>query len=230
MIPGLMERILGVTQFNLILLGPPGAGKGTQAGRIVAEYGIPHVSTGDILRSAVKNQTQMGLEAKKFMDAGELVPDSVVIGIVKDRLQEPDTAKGFLMDGFPRTIPQAEALDGVLDGLGRAVSKVLVLLVDEDLLLKRLTGRRVCRSCQTPFHVLFTQPKTEGVCDKCGGELYQRDDDTEATVRNRLEVYRNQTEPLIDYYDRAGLVVRIDGAQEAEATYGDIREALGPAA
>jgi adenylate kinase len=218
-----------VTQFNLILLGPPGAGKGTQAGRIVAEYGIPHVSTGDILRSAVKNQTQMGLEAKKFMDAGELVPDSVVIGIVKDRLQEPDTAKGFLMDGFPRTIPQAEALDGVLDGLDRAVSKVLVLLVDEDLLLKRLTGRRVCRSCQTPFHVLFTQPKKEGVCDKCGGELYQRDDDTEATVRNRLEVYRNQTEPLIDYYDRAGLVVRIDGAQEAEATYGDIRTALGPA-
>jgi adenylate kinase len=219
-----------VTQFNLILLGPPGAGKGTQAGRIVAEYGIPHVSTGDILRSAVKNQTQMGLEAKKFMDAGELVPDSVVIGIVKDRLQESDTAKGFLMDGFPRTIPQAEALDGVLDGLDRAVTKVLVLLVDEDLLLKRLTGRRVCRSCQTPFHVLFTQPKKEGVCDKCGGELYQRDDDTEATVTNRLEVYRNQTEPLIDYYDRAGLVVRIDGAQEAEATYGDIRTALGPAA
>jgi adenylate kinase len=219
-----------VTQFNLILLGPPGAGKGTQAGRIVAEYGIPHVSTGDILRSAVKNQTQMGLEAKKFMDAGELVPDSVVIGIVKDRLQESDTAKGFLMDGFPRTIPQAEALDGVLDGLDRAVTKVLVLLVDEELLLKRLTGRRVCRSCQTPFHVLFTQPKKEGVCDKCGGELYQRDDDTEATVTNRLEVYRNQTEPLIDYYDRAGLVVRIDGAQEAEATYGDIRTALGPAA
>jgi adenylate kinase len=203
---------------------------GTFAGRIVAEYGIPHVSTGDILRSAVKNQTQMGLEAKKFMDAGELVPDSVVIGIVKDRLQESDTAKGFLMDGFPRTIPQAEALDGVLDGLDRAVTKVLVLLVDEDLLLKRLTGRRVCRSCQTPFHVLFTQPKKEGVCDKCGGELYQRDDDTEATVTNRLEVYRNQTEPLIDYYDRAGLVVRIDGAQEAEATYGDIRTALGPAA
>ncbi len=219
-----------MTQFNLVLLGPPGAGKGTQASRIVGEYGIPHVSTGDILRSAVKNQTQMGLEAKKFMDAGELVPDSVVIGIVKDRLQEPDTAKGFLMDGFPRTIPQAEALDGVLDGLDRAVTKVLVLLVDEDLLLKRLTGRRVCRSCQTPFHVLFTQPKIEGVCDKCGGELYQRDDDTEATVRNRLEVYRNQTEPLIDFYDRAGLVVRIDGAQEAEATYGDIRAALGPAA
>ena len=218
-----------MTQFNLILLGPPGAGKGTQASRIVAEYGIPHISTGDILRAAVKNQTQMGLEAKKYMDAGELVPDSVVIGIVKDRLQEPDTAKGFLMDGFPRTIPQAEALDEALDSLGRAVTKTIVLLVDEDLLIRRLTGRRICRSCQTPFHVLFTLPKVEGVCDVCGGELYQRDDDTEATVRNRLEVYRKQTEPLIDYYDQAGLVARIDGAQEAEVTYGDIRSALGPA-
>jgi adenylate kinase len=218
-----------VTQFNLILLGPPGAGKGTQASRIVAEYGVPHISTGDILRSAVKNQTQMGLEAKKFMDAGELVPDSVVIGIVKDRLREPDTAKGFLMDGFPRTIPQAEALDVALDDLDRAVTKTLVLLVDEDLLIRRLTGRRICRSCQTPFHVEFSRPKVEGVCDKCGGELYQRDDDSEATVRNRLEVYRNQTEPLIGYYDRVGVVARIDGAQEAEKTFADIRAALGPA-
>ena len=218
-----------MTQFNLILLGPPGAGKGTQASRIVAEYGVPHISTGDILRSAVKNQTQMGLEAKKFMDAGELVPDSVVIGIVKDRLREPDTAKGFLMDGFPRTIPQAEALDVALDDLDRAVTKTLVLLVDEDLLIRRLTGRRICRSCQTPFHVEFSRPKVEGVCDKCGGELYQRDDDSEATVRNRLEVYRNQTEPLIGYYDMAGVVARIDGAQEPEKTFADIKSALGPA-
>ena len=219
----------GMTQFNLILLGPPGAGKGTQAGRIVAEYGIPHISTGDILRAALKNQTPMGLEAKKYMDAGELVPDSVVIGIVKDRLQEPDTAKGFLMDGFPRTIPQAEALDEALESLGRAVTKTIVLLVDEDLLIRRLTGRRICRSCQTPFHVMFTPPKEEGVCDSCGGELYQRDDDTEATVRNRLEVYRNQTEPLIDYYDGAGVVARIDGAQLPDVTYKDIRAAVGPA-
>jgi len=218
-----------MTQFNLILLGPPGAGKGTQAGRIVAGYGIPHISTGDILRAAVKNQTQMGLEAKKYMDAGDLVPDSVVIGIVEDRLREPDTGKGFLMDGFPRTIPQAEALDKALEGLGRTVTKVIVLLVDEDLLIARLTGRRICRSCQTPFHVLFTPPKEEGVCDVCGGELYQRDDDTEATVRNRLEVYGNQTEPLIDYYDKAGVVVRIDGAQLPDVTYEDIRAALGPA-
>ncbi len=218
-----------MTQFNLILLGPPGAGKGTQAGRIVAEYGIPHVSTGDILRSAVKNQTQMGIEAKRFMDAGELVPDSVVIGIVRDRLQEPDTAKGFLMDGFPRTIPQAEALDAALDGLGRSVTKTIAILVDEEELVRRLTGRRICRVCQTPFHVMFNPPRIEGVCDKCGGELYQRDDDSEETVRNRLEVYRNQTEPLIEYYDRAGLVVRIDGAQALDAVYEDIRTALGPA-
>ena len=217
-----------MTQFNLVLLGPPGAGKGTQASRIVDEYGVPHISTGDILRSAVKNQTQMGLEAKKYMDAGELVPDSVVIGIVKDRLQEPDTAKGFLMDGFPRTIPQAEALDKALETLDRAISKTVVLLVDEDLLIKRLTGRRICRSCQTPFHVYFNTAKVEGVCDKCGGELYQRDDDTEATVRNRLEVYRAQTEPLIGYYDAQGVVVRIDGAQEPEKTFGDIVSALGP--
>jgi adenylate kinase len=133
------------------------------------------------------------------------------------------------MDGFPRTIPQAEALDEVLDGIDRAITKVLVLLVDEDLLIRRLTGRRICRSCQTPFHVVFTPPVTEGVCDACGGELYQRDDDTEETVRNRLEVYGEQTEPLIDYYEKAGVVVRIDGAQAAEATYGDIRAALGPA-
>jgi len=218
-----------VSQFNLVLLGPPGAGKGTQAGRIVAEYGLPHVSTGDILRGAVKNQTPMGLEAKRYMDAGDLVPDSVVIGIIKDRLQEADTAKGFLMDGFPRTIPQAEALDAALDDLDRAITKVVVLLVDEDLLIRRLTGRRICRSCQTPFHVVFTPPQVEGVCDKCNGELYQRDDDTEATVRNRLEVYRTQTEPLIDYYDRAGVVARIDGAKTPGETYEDIRMALGPA-
>jgi adenylate kinase len=218
-----------MSQFNLVLLGPPGAGKGTQASRIVAEYGIPHISTGDILRGAVKNQTTMGLEAKKYMDAGDLVPDSVVIGIVKDRLLEPDSAKGFLMDGFPRTIPQAEALDSALDELNRAITKVVVILVDEEDLVARLTGRRICRSCQTPFHILFNRPRVEDVCDKCGGELYQRDDDTEATVRNRLEVYRNQTEPLIDYYDRAGVVARIDGGKAPDKVYEDIRMALGPA-
>ena len=218
-----------MSQFNLVLLGPPGAGKGTQASRIVAEYAIPHISTGDILRGAVKNGTAMGLEAKRYMDAGDLVPDSVVIGIVKDRLQEPDTAKGFLMDGFPRTIPQAEALDKALEELERAISKVVVILVDEDDLVKRLSGRRVCRACQAPFHVMFNQPKVEDVCDTCGGELYQRDDDNEATVRNRLVNYRNQTEPLIGYYDRAGVVARVDGAKSPEGVYEDVRMALGPA-
>jgi adenylate kinase len=218
-----------MSQFNLVLLGPPGAGKGTQASRIVADYDIPHISTGDILRGAVKNGTAMGLEAKRYMDAGDLVPDSVVIGIVKDRLQEPDTAKGFLMDGFPRTIPQAEALDKALEDLDRAISKVIVILVDEEDLVKRLSGRRVCRACQSPFHVMFNQPKVEGICDKCGGELYQRDDDNEITVRNRLENYRNQTEPLIDYYDNAGVVARIDGAKAPDEVYVDIQMALGPA-
>jgi adenylate kinase len=217
-----------VTQFNLVLLGPPGAGKGTQAGRIVADYGVPHISTGDILRSAVKNQTQMGLEAKRYMDAGQLVPDSVVIGIVKDRLQEPDTAKGFLMDGFPRTIPQAEALDKALEDLDRAISKTVVVLVDDDDLVRRLSGRRICRECQSPYHVMFNAPAVKDVCDKCGGELYQRDDDSEATVRNRLEVYHSQTAPLIDYYDQQGVVARIDGGQAPDKVYEDIRVALGP--
>jgi len=217
-----------VAQFNLILLGPPGAGKGTQASRIAAEYAIPHVSTGDILRGAVKNQTPMGLEAKRYMDAGDLVPDEVVIGIVKDRLQEPDTANGFLMDGFPRTIPQAEALNAALDSLDRSVTKTLVILVDEEDLVRRLSGRRICRACQTPFHVMFNQPKEEGVCDVCGGELYQRDDDNEVTVRNRLATYRKQTEPLIAYYDRAGLVARIDGSKAPEPVYVEIQSALGP--
>lgn len=216
-----------MAQFDLILLGPPGAGKGTQAGRIVEEYGIPHISTGDILRGAVKNQTIMGLEAKRYMDAGELVPDSVVIGIVKDRLQEPDTAAGFLVDGFPRTIPQAEALDATLESIGRGVSKAVAILVDEEDLIKRLTGRRICRDCQTPFHSVFNPPKTQGVCDKCGGELYQRDDDSEATVRNRLSVYNQQTEPLIAYYDAQGVLARIDGEKGPDDVYQDIRDAIG---
>ncbi len=216
-----------MAQYNLILLGPPGAGKGTQAGRIVEDYGVPHVSTGDILRSAVKNQTAMGLEAKRYMDAGELVPDAVVIGIVKERLQEPDTAKGFLMDGFPRTLAQAAALDETLSGIDRQVTRALAVLVDDEELVKRLTGRRVCRECQTPYHVVFNLPQTEGVCDKCGGELYQREDDAEATVRNRLDVYRKQTEPLIEYYDRQGVLVRIDGEKDPETVYADIQEAIG---
>lgn len=215
-----------MAQFDLILLGPPGAGKGTQAARIVEDYSVPHISTGDMLRDAVKNQTVMGLEAKRYMDAGDLVPDSVVIGIVKDRLQQPDTSGGFLLDGFPRTIPQAEALDDTLDSIGRGVSKALAILVDDEELVRRLTGRYICRECQTPFHTVFSPPAVTGVCDKCEGELYQRDDDSEATVRNRLAVYSRQTEPLIDYYDSQGVLVRIDGEQSPEEVYADIKESI----
>jgi adenylate kinase len=218
-----------MAQHNLILLGPPGAGKGTQASRIVEKYGIPHISTGDILRAAVKNQTPMGLEAKRYMDAGDLVPDSVVIGIVKDRLQEPDTANGFLMDGFPRTIPQAKALDEMLAGIERYVSRTVAILVDEEELVRRLTGRRICRECQTPYHVDSSPSKVEGVCDKCQGELYQRDDDTEATVRNRLDVYNAQTAPLIDYYDEQSVLVRIDGDQDPAKVFADIVAAVDQA-
>jgi len=216
-----------MAQFDLILLGPPGAGKGTQAARIVEDYSIPHISTGDMLRNAVKNQTAMGLEAKRYMDAGDLVPDSVVIGIVKERLQEPDTSGGFLLDGFPRTIPQAEALDDTLESIGRGVSKALAILVDDEELVRRLTGRYICRDCQTPFHMVFNPPATVGVCDKCGGGLYQRDDDSEATVRNRLAVYARQTEPLIAYYDSQGVLVRIDGEQTPEKVYADLQESIG---
>jgi adenylate kinase len=218
-----------MAQFDLIILGPPGAGKGTQASGIVAEYGVPHISTGDMLRDAVKNQTTMGLEAKKYMDKGELVPDEVVIGIVKERLQQSDTEKGFLLDGFPRTIPQAQALDASLGEISRSVGKVIAILVNDEALIKRLTGRRICRGCQTPYHVQFSRPATEDVCDKCGGELYQRDDDTEATVRNRLEVYRAQTEPLIEYYDTQGVVARVDGDQAPDLVLAEIKAAVGPA-
>jgi adenylate kinase len=217
-----------VAQYNLVLLGPPGAGKGTQAGRIAGDYGVPHISTGDILRAAVKNQTPMGLKAKRYMDAGDLAPDEVVIGIVKDRLQEPDTAKGFLMDGYPRTLPQAEALDQTLRSIGLSIGRAIAILVDEEELVRRLSGRRVCRDCQTPYHVHSNPSQAEGVCDKCEGELYQREDDSEATVRNRLEVYRRQTEPLIDYYEKQGVLVRIDGQQAPDAVYADIQEAIGP--
>lgn len=216
-----------MAQHNLILLGPPGAGKGTQASRIADEYGVPHISTGDFLRSAVKNETAMGLEAKRYMDAGDLVPDEVVIGIVKDRLQEPDTEKGFLMDGFPRTIPQAEALDRSLESIDRSVSKTVAILVDAEELVKRLSGRRICRDCQTPYHIFSSPAQRDGVCDRCGGELYQRDDDSESTVRNRLDVYERQTAPLIDYYDKQGLVARVDGQRSPDVVFADIKEAIG---
>ena len=193
-------------QLNVILLGGPGSGKGTQAERLVARFGLPHISTGDMLRAAVAQGTQMGRAAQKSMEAGALVPDEVVIGVVRDRLTEADAKHGFLLDGFPRTIAQAEGLDAMLAAVGRGVTHVIFLDVPEDELVQRLAGRRLCRGCGKGYHVVFDPPKAEGVCDACGVELYQRSDDNEATVRNRLGVYRAQTEPLVGYYEGRGVL------------------------
>jgi len=212
---------------NLILLGPPGAGKGTQAKKLVDSYGIPQISTGDMLREAVKNQTQLGMEAKKYMDSGQLVPDEVVIGLVKERLTKPDTDKGFMLDGFPRTVPQAEELDKVLAGLKKDLNHVISIEVANEELMGRLTGRRTCKACGAGYHVIFDPPKTEGKCDKCGGELYQRDDDNEATVSNRLKVYDSQTKPLIDYYQGKSLLRPIDGVGAIDDIFGRIKTVLG---
>ena len=201
---------------NIILLGPPGCGKGTQAKMLAEKYKIPQVSTGDILREAVNNKTDMGKKAKEYMDAGKLVADEVVIGIIKDRLQAADCQAGFLLDGFPRTVGQAEALDAMLKKMNKNIAHAISIEVDDQELLGRLTGRRTCRACSAMFHVMFKPPKKEGVCDACGGELYQRDDDTEATIRNRLNVYKQQTAPLIDYYQGKKLLRPIAGTGKIE--------------
>lgn len=196
---------------NLILLGPPGAGKGTQAKILVKSLNIPQISTGDILRGAVKEQSPMGIKAKEFMDAGALVPDEVVVGIVEERIARPDCATGFILDGFPRTVAQADALKATLEGMGKRIEHVISIVVDNNELLSRVTGRRTCRSCGKGYHVAFDPPKRSGVCDECGGELYQRDDDSEATMRNRLDVYDRQTAPLITYYDKESLLRTVTG-------------------
>ncbi|WP_124726420.1 adenylate kinase [Staphylospora marina] len=196
---------------NIVLMGLPGAGKGTQAARIVEQLQIPHISTGDMFRAAVKDQTPLGLEAKSYMDQGKLVPDRVTIGIVRERLGKEDCAKGFLLDGFPRTVPQAEALDELTRDVGRELDAVIYIEVEEEELLKRLTGRRICRSCGATYHVVFAPPAKDGVCDKCGSELYQRDDDRPETVRERLKVNLEQTGSLLDYYDSTGKLRRVNG-------------------
>ncbi len=217
-------------QLDLVLLGAPGSGKGTQAERIVARHAVPHISTGDILREAVANGTELGATAKRYMDAGELVPDEVIIDIMRARLGEPDALGGFLLDGFPRTIEQAEALDAMLADAGRALSHVILLEVPEEELVQRLSGRRMCRRCGANFNVVFSPPRREGVCDSCGGELYQRSDDNEETVRNRLEVYRRQTEPLIGYYERLGLIRRFfGGGRGPDDVYREVEALLSPA-
>jgi adenylate kinase len=214
---------------NLILLGGPGAGKGTQAKKLIDKYHIPQISTGDILRAAVKEGTPMGKKAKEFMDAGKLVPDEVVIGIVEDRLKQPDCQKGFILDGFPRTVPQAQALDAALSKMGSRLDHVVSIDVDEEALVERLTGRRTCKNvpCGQMFHIKFTPPKKAGVCDKCGTELYQRDDDNETTVRSRLATYNQATKPLIDYYSTKGLVRPIAGVGGIDDIFNKITGILG---
>lgn len=212
---------------NLILLGPPGAGKGTQAARIVEKYNIPHISTGDIFRKNISEGTKLGKKAKEYMDRGELVPDSLVIEIATDRLTEDDCADGFLLDGFPRTVEQAVALDAFLGGRGEKINHVLDIDVPKEELMTRLIGRRVCKECGATYHVTNMPPVKEGICDKCGGELIQRADDTEATVENRIEVYNRQTKPLLDYYDKTGNIVHLDGSIGFEKLFAQITEILG---
>ncbi len=198
---------------NLILLGPPGAGKGTQAKMLTEEFSIPQISTGDILRAAVKEGTVMGLKAKEYMNAGGLVPDAVVVGIVRDRLQEADCDNGFILDGFPRTLAQADALQSCLQSMNKELDRVISLEVNTEALVERLTGRRTCRECGRGYHVKFDASREAGVCDACGGALIQRDDDQEETIRKRLQVYADQTAPLISYYRETGVLLELDGMQ-----------------
>ncbi|MBN2426834.1 MAG: adenylate kinase [Deltaproteobacteria bacterium] len=212
---------------RIILLGPPGCGKGTQAKMMVEKFGIPQISTGDILRGAVKEGSPMGKEAKKYMDGGLLVPDEVVVGIVRERLQNKDCASGFILDGFPRTLPQADALTEVLKELQLPLDRVLSLTVDNQALIERLSGRRTCRECGRGYHIKFDPPKKPDFCDACGGSLFQRDDDKEETIRERLTVYENQTAPLIAYYREAGILAVIDGMKKIPEVQKEIDRLLG---
>lgn len=211
---------------KIILMGGPGAGKGTQANPLVEQFHFPHISTGDMFRAAIKEGTALGLKAKSYMDAGGLVPDEVTIGIVEERLAQPDCKDGFLLDGFPRTLAQGSALADILDRLGMKLDGVINIEVAEEVLIPRLTGRRICRQCGSSYHMVFNPPKQEGVCE-CGGELYQRSDDTVETAKNRLNVYNSQTEPLISFYEEKGLLKRINGDQPIDKVFQDILKALG---
>ena len=211
----------------ILLMGPPGAGKGTQAERLIDEFKIPHISTGDMFRAAVSAGTELGKEAKKYMDAGGLVPDVVPIGIVREGLSQPDCANGCILDGFPRTEEQAVALDGILKDLGIKLTGVVNISVPDSELVARVVGRRICKACGATYHVSFNPSKVENVCDKCGGNLYQRNDDKEETVVNRLHAYHEQTEPLIEYYKKQGLYKEIDGLQPIDKVYADVKVSLG---
>ncbi|MFZ5907944.1 MAG: adenylate kinase [Nitrospirota bacterium] len=212
---------------RIVLLGAPGAGKGTQAKKLIEKYGIPQISTGDLLRAAVSAGTPLGKEAKSYMDKGELVPDSVVLGMVEERLKQDDCKKGYILDGFPRNTAQAEALDKMLASLNMSLTGALSVDVPFEDLMKRLTGRRTCKSCGQMYNIYFGPPKKEGVCDKCSGELFQRDDDREATIKKRLEVYTAQTEPLIGYYKNKGILKSVSGTGSIDEIFIKVCEALG---
>jgi adenylate kinase len=216
-----------LSELNLILLGPPGAGKGTQAERLREDFALPHISTGDMLRAEVGAGSELGLAAKRYMDAGELVPDEVIVGMISKRVREPDSNDGFLLDGFPRNAEQADALAKALESLGRRLTAALLIEVPDDELVRRLAGRRVCvKNPSHIYHVEFDPPKHEGVCDQDGSRLMQRDDDKEETIRRRLEVYHSQTEPLIEHYDAAGLLRRFDGTREPDEVHARIRATI----
>ena len=211
---------------NIVLLGPPGAGKGTQAKKISEYYSLPHISTGDILRENISNNTTLGLKARSYMSRGELVPDELLITIIRERLSKPDCSKGFLLDGYPRTVPQADALQMILTEAGRRLDVVLNIEVSDEELIKRLSGRRVCGTCGASYHLVFNPPKKDMVCDKCGGKLLQREDDKPEAIRNRLMVYKKQTEPLIKYYTKKSILRTVDGGKDIQQIFEDIKKVL----
>jgi len=212
---------------RLVLLGAPGAGKGTQAKKLIEKYGIPQISTGDLLRAAVAAGTSLGKEAKSFMDKGELVPDRVVLGMVEERLKQDDARKGYILDGFPRNTAQAEALDKMLGALGMSLSAALSVDIPFEDLMKRLTGRRTCKACGQMYNIYFNPPKKENTCDKCGGALFQRDDDKEETIKKRLDVYSAQTAPLIDYYRKKGILSSVNGTGSIDQIFKEVCKSLG---
>lgn len=211
---------------NIILMGLPGAGKGTQASEIVKKFPIPHISTGDMFRKAIKDETDLGKEAKSYMDRGELVPDEVTVGIVKDRISEDDAKKGFLLDGFPRTIEQAEALSNIMQELDRKIDAVINIEVPEEELMNRLTGRRICEKCGTTYHLVFNPPKVDGICDLDGGKLYQREDDNPETVANRLNANVKQSKPILEFYDNKNVLKNIDGSRDINVVTKDVIDIL----